>query len=172
QADSSLKFYPRPGMNTFYVGFNRTMPPFDNVDVRKAIAMGIDRDRLVKNFYPDGSEVATHFTPCAPLVNFGCEGDDWYGFHPTAAKELLTKANFDFTKTYPLSFRNVVRGYLPDAPVVATELQSQLKDNLGINVSLDLQDSPTFSKAGTTGQLPLFLYGWGADYPDITNFLD
>ena len=172
QADSSLKFYPRPGMNTFYIGFNRTMPPFDNVDVRKAIAMGIDRDRLVKNFYPDGSEVATHFTPCAPLVNFGCEGDDWYGFDATAAKDLLTKANFDFSKTYKLSFRNVVRGYLPDAPVVATELQTQLKENLGINVELDLQESGAFSKAVTAGTLPLFLYGWGADYPDITNFLD
>ncbi len=38
--------------------------------------MGIDRERIVDNFYPPGSEVATHFTPCA--IPNGCAGDQWY----------------------------------------------------------------------------------------------
>ena len=64
QGDSTLKFYPRAGLNTLFLGFNNTQKPFDDVRVRQAIAMGIDRDQIVKNFYPDGSTVADYFTPC------------------------------------------------------------------------------------------------------------
>ena len=173
KGDSTLQFLERPAMNVFYLGMNKSFKPWDNENVRKAIAMGIDRQRLVDNFYPDGSEVATHFTPCPPLVPFGCEGDDWYDFDAAAAKKLLTDEGFDFSKTYKLSFRPSVRPYLPDPPVIATEIQGQLRTNLGIETEIDLQDSPTFTGNVSTGKLDgLFLYGWGADYPDITNFLD
>jgi peptide/nickel transport system substrate-binding protein len=173
KGDSTLQFMARPPMNTMYIGMNRAVAPWDNENVRKAIAMGINRQQIVDNFYPEGSEVATHFTPCPPLVPFGCEGDDWYQFDAAAAKKLLTDANFDFSKTYPLSFRAAVRPYNPDPPVIATEIQSQLRDNLGIETSIDLQESGAFTKAVTAGEMTgLFVYGWGADYPDVTNFLD
>ena len=51
---------------------NNTFEPWDDVKVRQAIAMGIDRQRIVDNFYPPGSEVASHFTPCS--IPFGCDG--------------------------------------------------------------------------------------------------
>ena len=171
KANTDVKFYAREGLNTFYIGMNNTIEPWTDENVRKAIAMGIDRKRIVDNFYPEGSEVATHFTPCA--IPFGCEGEATWGFNAAAAKQLLTEANFDFSKTYKLSFRAAVRGYLPDPPQIATAIQAQLKDNLGINVSLDLQESGAFLDANAAGTLDgLFLLGWGADYPDPTNFLD
>jgi peptide/nickel transport system substrate-binding protein len=171
KAESSVTFYPREGLNTFFVGMNNTVAPWTDENVRKAIALGIDREQIVKNFYPEGSEVATHFTPCA--IPFGCEGEDTWGFDAAQGKSLLQAANFDFSKTYKLSFRSAVRGYLPDPPQIATEIQSQLKANLGINVSLDLQESAAFLDANAAGTLPgLWLLGWGADYPDPTNFLD
>ena len=87
QGDSSLKFYPRAGLNTLFLGFNNTQKPFDDVRVRQAIAMGIDRDQIVKNFFPAGSTVADYFTPCE--IPFACKGDKTWGFDPTAAKALL-----------------------------------------------------------------------------------
>jgi ABC-type oligopeptide transport system substrate-binding subunit len=87
KANSELKFYPREGMNTFYLGFNVNDKPWDNEKIRKAIAMGIDRDRIVKNYYPEGSQVADYFTPCS--VPFGCEGDKTWSFDLTQAKQLL-----------------------------------------------------------------------------------
>ena len=78
-------------MNTFYLGMNNTYKPWDNEKVRQAIAMGIDRQRIVDNFYPPGSVVAKYFTPCPPLVPFACEGDDGTTFDPTAAKALLAE---------------------------------------------------------------------------------
>ena len=159
-------------MNTFYLGFNNTIEPWDNEDVRKGIALGIDRDRIVQNFYPEGSEVATHFTPCS--VPFGCEGDVVARLRRGRGQgSSSSEAGFDFSKTYKLQFRAAVRGYLPDPPQIATEIQGQLKTNLGINTTLDLQESGAFLDANAAGTLDgIFMLGWGADYPDPTNFLD
>ena len=64
-----------------------------------------------------------------------------------------------------------MRGYLPQPPVVATDIQAQLAQ-VGIRVTLDLQESGRSSTTPTPGNLPFYLLGWGADYPDATNFLD
>ena len=171
EGDPSLALYPRAGLNVFYIGFNNTHAPFDNEKVRQAIAMGIDRERIVKNFYPTGSTVASHFTPCA--IEFGCEGDDWYAFDVAKARLLLAEAGFPDGFETTLSYRDVSRGYLNDANVVAQDLQQQLKNNLNIEIRIDLQESGTFLANADAGNLTgLHLLGWGADYPDATNFLD
>ena len=92
KANSDVTFYPREGTNTLFIGFNNTVEPWDDVNVRQAIAMGIDRQRIVDNFYPEGSEVATHFTPCS--IPFGCEGEATWDFDLAAAKALLAEAGF------------------------------------------------------------------------------
>ena len=171
EGDSSLQLQPRTGLNTFYVGFNNKFAPWDNETVRQAVAMGLDRNRIVDNFYPPGSQVASHFTPCE--IPNGCAGPEWYEFDAAAAKQMLTDAGFDFDQTYKIHYRAAVRGYLPDPPVIATEIQTQLQTNLGIKVELDLQDDTTYLDNADEGLLDgLHLLGWGADYPDQTNFLD
>ena len=70
-ADSTLSLKPREGLNILYLGMNNAFKPFDDVRVRKAIALAVDRQRLVDTFYPGGSVVATHFTPCS--IEFACE---------------------------------------------------------------------------------------------------
>lgn len=170
-ADSNLKLYPREGMNTFYIGMNNTFKPFDNEKVRQAIAQGIDRQRIVDNFYPPGSSVAEYFTPCS--IPFACEGDKSWDFDPTAAKALLADAGFPDGFETTLSYRDAVRPYLPDPPTIAQEVASQLETNLGIKVKLDPQESVTFLDNNAAGTIPgLFLLGWGADFPDASNFLD
>jgi peptide/nickel transport system substrate-binding protein len=57
--------------------------------------------------------------------------------------------------------------------VVAVEIQTQLQENLGINAEVVVMESGEFIAASTNGQLDgLYLLGWGADYPHVTNFLD
>lgn len=171
-----LALEERPGLNTFYLGMNNTYPPFDNEKVRQAIAQGIDREELVNTFYPPGSEVATHFTPCA--LPFGCEGEDWYEFDAEAARALLEEglAEADMTLaefTPQLHYRDVVRGYLPEPNIVVQAIQAQLNTNLGIQATIDLQESGTFIGNSNAGVLEgIHLLGWGADYPEVTNFLD
>ena len=79
-------------LNTLYIGMNHDDAPWSDPLVRQAIAVGIDRQRLVENFFEAGSELATHFTPCA--LQFGCTGEDWPDFNADTAKDLLSQAGF------------------------------------------------------------------------------
>jgi ABC-type transport system substrate-binding protein len=171
EGDPSLQLITRDALNTFYVGFTNTYEPWDDVRVRQAIAMGIDRQRIVDQFYPPGSETASHFTPCA--IPLGCEGDEWYEFDVEAAQALLADAGLPNGFSTVLNYRDVVRGYLPDPNVVAQDIQAQLKANLNIDITIEVQESGTFLDNSGDGLLTgLYLLGWGADYPDPTNFLD
>jgi len=168
--DSSLALYDREGLNILYFGFNNTFAPFDNEQVRQAIAMGIDRQRIVDSFYPPGSEVASHFTPCS--IPFACEGDEWYEYDPDAARDLLAEAGYPDGFETTISLRDIVRSYLPGPQQVAADLQDQLAD-LGITATIDVQESTAFIDNANAGALEgIHLLGWGADYPDATNFLD
>jgi peptide/nickel transport system substrate-binding protein len=171
QGNADLKFYQREGLSTLYLGYNNTKQPWDNVKVRQAIAEAIDYKALVDNFYPPGSTPADHFTPCA--IPFGCEGDAWYTYNPTDAKKLLTDAGFPNGFKTTISFRTAVRGYLPDPPAIATAIAADLKKNLNITATLDVQESGTMLTNAANGNFTgLYLLGWGADFPDATNFLD
>jgi peptide/nickel transport system substrate-binding protein len=180
KSDSSLKLYPRAGLNVFYLGmnnnpkvdgFDNSKNPFANEKVRQAIAMGIDRQRIVTNFYPEGSTVADYFTPCE--ISYGCVGDKWYDFNASAAKQLLSDAGYPNGFTTTISLRDVVRSYLPDPTSVAQEIQTQLKNNLNINATIDVQESGAFLDNASAGKLTgLHMLGWGADYPDQTDFVD
>jgi ABC-type transport system substrate-binding protein len=174
-ADPNLQVIPREGLNIFYVGMNNTYPPFDNQKVRQAIAQGIDRERIVNTFYPDGSNVAQYFTPCS--IAFACEGDPWYEFDVDAAQALLAEglaeAGLEEMPEVDISLRVVDRVYLPFPEQVAVDIQDQLATNLGITANIDVQESGTFIDNADSGLLSgLHLLGWGADYPDPTNFLD
>lgn len=179
--DPNLQIFKREALNVLYLGFNNTVPPFDNEKVRQAIAMGIDRQRIVDNFYPPGSSAATHFAPCS--IVGACEGQDWYSFDKTKAQALLAEglkeevaagtlkeAKFPAMK---IDYRNVNRAYLPNPPQVAAEFQAQLKANLGIDAAPEELESGTMVHNFNTGALQgFFLFGWLQDYPDMTDWVD
>ncbi len=169
--DSNLQLVKQDNPNVLYIGFTNTFAPFDDVRVRQAIAMGIDRQRIVDNFYPEGSEVADYFTPCS--IPNGCEGDPWYQFDPEAARALLAEAGFPDGFTTTLSYRAASRPYILEPARVAVEVQTQLQENLGITAEINEMESGEFIDQSTSGLLDgIFLLGWGADYPHVTNFLD
>lgn len=170
EANSSLQLIPRDPLNVFYLGFNRDKPPFDNEKVRQAIGYAIDRDRIVKNFYPSaGSQAATQFLP--PDIFGYTEGFTDFTYDPEKAKSLLAEAGFADGFETTLSLRDVSRGYLAQPQPVAVDLQAQLAE-VGIKVTIDVQESTTFLDNADAGNLSMHMLGWGADYPDATNFLD
>jgi peptide/nickel transport system substrate-binding protein len=174
ESNPDLALFPRSGTNVFYLGLNNTIAPFDNVLVRQAIAYAIDKQRIVDNFYPPGSSVATQFMPPS-LFGFTPEVEP-FPYDPEKAIALLDEAglvpNADGVRAeLPLNYRDVVRGYLPSPGVVAADLQTQLAE-VGIKLNIEVMESGAFLDAAAAGQLPIFLLGWGADYPDPTNFLD
>lgn len=170
RTDPNLVLYDRPGMNIFYIGFNNTFEPLNDVRVRRALAMGIDRQRIVDNFYPAGTLVATQFMP--PTI-FGYTPEvTWYDFDPEAARALLAEAGYAEGFTIDLYYRDVFRSYLPEPGRVAEDIQAQLAENLNVTANITVMESGAFIDAADLGQLPVHLLGWNADYPDATNFLD
>jgi ABC-type transport system substrate-binding protein len=87
------------------------------------------------------------------------------------AKKLMKDSGVTLPIKVSLSYRDVVRGYLPQPGVVAQDLQAQLKE-IGIELDIKVMESGAFLDAAAAGKLELFMLGWGADYPDATNFLD
>jgi ABC-type transport system substrate-binding protein len=131
--------------------------------------MGVNRQQIVDNFYPPGSEVATHFTPCS--IENACNGEDWFEFDADAARQLLADAGaegFDVT----IYYRDVFRVYLPEPGAVANEIAQQLSDNLGVNATVQVVESGEFIDVSGDGDYGMYLLGWGADYPHVSNFLD
>jgi ABC-type transport system substrate-binding protein len=171
QADVTMQAVPRADLNVFYIGFTNTFAPFDNPKVRQAIAMGIDRARIIGAFYPAGSEVATHFSPCS--IPLGCTGDPWYEFDPSAARQLLAAAGFPDGFATRIQYRDLIRPYLPDPTGVATEIQQQLKANLNITAELEVMPDDTFLDTVDNGGADgMHLLGRVASIPEVSSLLD
>jgi ABC-type transport system substrate-binding protein len=168
-ANPALQLFDRPPLNIFYVGMNRDLAPFDNQNVRLAIAHAIDKNRIVDNFYPPASVVANQFMP--PDIFGWTEGFEDTPYDPEMARQLLADSGLELPLEITLNYRDVVRGYLPQPGVVAQDIQAQLAD-VGINVTIEVMESGSFLDASDAGDLGFYLLGWGADYPDATNFLD
>ena len=167
--DPNLQLFEREGLNIFYVGMNNMIAPWDNLNLRQAVAYAIDKQRIVDNFYPPGSTVANQFMPSAI---FGyTEGLEPLPYDPEMARQLLADSGLTLPIEVTLNYRDVVRGYLPQPGIVAQDIQAQLAE-VGINVTIEVMESGTFLDASDAGELGFYLLGWGADYPDATNFLD
>ena len=168
EGNPDLLLVPREPLNVFYVGFNVDMEPFNDPVVREAIALGIDRQRLVDNFYPGGSQAASQFLP--PGIPGFDESFSDFTYDPEAATAMIAEAYPDGLDVN-LSYREEARGYLPQPTPIATDIQAQLGE-IGINITLDLQESTTLIDNVNNAALPFYLLGWGADYPDPSNFFD
>lgn len=168
-ADSSLALFTRPGFNTFYLNFNNRYAPVSDVRVRQAIAMALDRQRIVDLFYPTGSTLATHVPPC--VIDGACEGDAWYAQDLIAARALLAEAGYPDGIDLTLSLRETPRAYLPDPVAVATDIQAQLA-TVGIRVTLDVQEAGGYIGKLLSGELRGASFSAALpDYPEAWNSL-
>jgi len=123
----------------------------------------------VDNFYPKGSTVATQFLPAA--IPGYAKGFTDFTYDQAKAKQLLQESGVPLPISATLSYRDVARGYLAQPAPVAQDIQAQLAA-IGINITLDQQESTTFIDNANKGKLPFYMLGWGADFPDATNFFD
>ena len=168
-ADSSLALLTRPGFNTFYLNFNNRYAPVSDVRVRQAIALALDRRRILDLFYPSGSTLATHVPPC--VIEGACVGDAWYAQDLVAARALLVEAGYPDGLDLTLSLRETPRAYLPDPVAVATDIQAQLSA-VGINVVIDVQESGGYIGKLLSGELRGASFSAALpDYPEAWNSL-
>lgn len=155
-----------PILGIFYFGFNTKKPPFDDVRVRKAVSMSIDRSQITK-LLAGGQEPLTGWVPAGM---FGYEKNAGLEFNPSKAKKMLEEAGIKDLKTLPkvqISFNTN-----EDHQRVAENVQAQLKKNLGLTIELANEEWKTYLKSVQTDPAGIFRLGWLADYPDPDNFLN
>ncbi len=171
EGNTELAAQTREGLNTMYLGFNNKFAPFDRVQVRRAIALGLDREALLAAAFTSGTTVASHLTPCA--VPNGCAGTTWWEQDILAAKDLLATVGFADGFTTTIQYGVEPRDYLPNPEALAIELQGQLRDNLGITATLEVMPFADLVAQADAGTLDgIHLLGARGRFPDARMFLD
>jgi len=153
---------------SYYYEFNIQKPPFNDVRVRKAFSMAVDRNELVEKVTMSGEMPATGFTP--PTEGF--TPTKGIGEDVEQAKKLLADAGYPGGKNFP----KVTILYNTSArhKSIAEYFQQRWEQNLGVKVELFNQEFATYlqtRKDGKMGGFDLARAGWIADYADPNTFL-
>jgi peptide/nickel transport system substrate-binding protein len=170
--DSRLKVIKRPAFNVAYVTIHQGPgSPMNDIKVRQAVAYGLDRATVVRQFYFGTGRVANEFQP--PSLFGWTNKVAKYPYNPTKAKQLLNSSSchvpckIDFW--YPTG---VSRPYMPD-PKRNFEAFAASLNNSGFQVTAHSAPwRPTYVpkvNEGSAGDLNLI--GWTGDYGDPDNFL-
>jgi peptide/nickel transport system substrate-binding protein len=167
-----LTLHETPSNSITYLAMNNDHPPFDDVRVRRAANLAINKEPIVKLAY-QGLAIAAN-GPLPPTQWGYHKVRQPYGYDPAEARRLLGLAqadgHFDPQKTYTLYVPSTPRPYLFDPERVARVLQANLAD-VGIKTTLVLQPYLAHEKSIENGEHDLCLYGWVGDNGDPDNFL-
>lgn len=128
-------YHSFPYLGTYFFRFNTTKKPFDDPRVRRALALAIDKPRLVAKFLHAGETVADHLVPDGTANYQPVAG---LGYDPALARRLLAEAGFPDGRGFPRFH------YLFDASAggggiheqLAVELQHAWQELLGIHADL------------------------------------
>jgi oligopeptide transport system substrate-binding protein len=177
KADSTksaeLTFVPKT--RTTWVGYNFTKGPFAGTagkPLRQAFSLAIDRDKLAQAACSKG-------LTCVPatggLISKGLKGylsdgaDPSSKFDAANAKTLLKQGDPDGTKTKGLTYTFNTGAF---NQAVAENLQSQWKDNLGLQVDIKAGDRKAFFDSRTKLNEIVFRHSWQADYDHPQDWFD
>ena len=160
------------GMNVCYLSMQTEKPPLDNLKVRQAIALAIDKPELIQVGYSGHAEPAKSMVPPTMWGYHGNLVDR--PFDPAAARTLLAEASqesgFSLPLKLSLAIPNQARTYMPRPIEMADFLKDALAD-VGIEVSVVGRDVNQHFEALMAGQHELGLAGWNSDNADPDNFL-
>ncbi|MGE5595963.1 MAG: peptide ABC transporter substrate-binding protein [Hyphomicrobiales bacterium] len=162
----SKEYHPVPNMATSYIQMNTKKAPFDDPKVRQAFAMAIDREQINEVLFYGAYRVADGFLP--PEMPGYTESVHSYQYDPAKAKQLLSESKYaNNMPRITLSYG----GSAGDSPDVLVAMQQFWKDNLGVDVQLQVLDPAAYLREQRQGQFQMSADGWSADYPDPENFL-
>jgi oligopeptide transport system substrate-binding protein len=162
-----------PRLCTYYYGFNTKAKIVDDVRVRHALSMAVDRESLIKNVTKGNQE------PAQWLARPGLNAAPTMKTHPNLGiKYDLTKAKAELdaylTEKNTTADKLDITLMFPTSSAhqkIAEFVQQQWKDNLGINVKLTNQEFRVFLKTTQSRDTPqIWRSGWCLDYPDANNF--
>ncbi len=160
-------FHASPFLGVYFLRFNVTRPPFDDVRVRQALALTVDNAAIVRRITRAGELPAEGFVP--PGLE-GYQPVPGLGYDPERARALLAEAGFPGGRGFPLSVYLYSEGELNEA--IAVELQSAWRRELGINIQLARQEWKVYLNSLSSLDYGIARSSWVGDYPDANTFLD
>lgn len=162
-----------PKLCTYYYEFNQTKAPFDDVRVRRALSLVLDRDTIVDKILGQGQKVAYQFTPEAinGIKNYTPEWKSWdKDKRIEEAKKLLNEAGY--SESNPLKFE-LLYNTNEQHKTLAVAAASFWKDALGfVDVTLANQEWKTYLDTRRTQKYQVSRGGWCADYNEASSFLN
>lgn len=160
----------RPPFNIFYVGFTQSNnPKLQDLKVRTALAMAINRDQLVKSQLPEGAKVATQFIPDT-VVGYN-KSLQAIPYDTAKAKAMLAEAGAsDLTINFYWP-SEVTRPYMPNPRDIFGAISADLE---AAGVKLNVTTKPWnggYLDDVDAGKADMFLLGWTGDYNSPDNFI-
>ena len=160
-------FHVAPMLTVYFYRFNVNVPPLNDVRVRKAIAMAVDRQEIVEEVTRGGQ------TPAFTIVPPGIAGyKSAEGFAPDVdeARRLLAEAGYPGGRGMPKI--TVLYNTSESHRDIAEVLQQQLRNSLNIPIALENMEWGSYLDKVTRQDYQVARAGWIADYPDPNTFLD
>ncbi len=167
-ANPSLKLLQQEGLNVGYLALNATRKPFDDVRVRRAVNMAIDKAAIIAAVYQGAGVVAKNPVP-PTLWSYNDTIKD-YPYDPAQARTLLAEAGHAQGFEADLWYMPVSRPYNPNAKRVAEMIEADLA-KIGVRVKLMTDEWSRYRARLQAGEHTMALYGWTGDNGDPDNFL-
>lgn len=160
-------FIAAPYMSVYYYELNTKRPPLDDVRVRKALSMAINREQIVREVTKGGQ------TPAYSLVPPGI-----VGYTPPKgnqgsieeAKRLLAEAGYPGGRGIPKF--TILYNTSESHRSIAEVIQQQWQNNLNVKADLQNMEWGSFLDKRQQHRFDVARAGWIADYPDPNTFLD
>lgn len=156
-----------PYLGTYFYRVNCTRPPFDDRRVRRAFALAVDREDLVRNVVRAGRMPAYCFTP-PNTAGYTCASRIEYS--PAEARRLLAEAGYPDGRGLPMV--EILFNTSESHKQVAEALQAMWKEHLNANVTLLNQEWKVYLDSMNQLNYQLARSGWIGDFVDPINFLE
>jgi ABC-type transport system substrate-binding protein len=149
------------GLNTYYLGMNCSRPPFDNLNLRKAISYAIDTEKILNTIYEQRGRPAAG--PLPDLLRTWVIKNH-HEYNPQKARAIILKEGMEGAT---LHFYITADQEVVD---IAEVIQSYIRA-AGIKVEIKQLEWSAYKEAVNRGEPDMFYLSWWADYPDPENFL-
>ena len=167
QAMENSPYVQAPYLGTYFFLINTTRPPVNDVRVRKALSMSIDRQKLNDTVLQKSNVPAYSITPPGTL---GYQPPKLFDYDPGQARQLLADAGFPDGQGWP--GLELIYNTSESHRKIAVALQQMWKDVLNIQVTISNQEWKVYLDSVTQMEFDIARRGWIGDYVDPNNFLD
>lgn len=175
-SDLNALYKAWPQFTISYLAFNTNLPPFDDVNVRRALGLSIDRTKIAEVTFSNMLAPATGIL--VPGLPGFTEGDKTLPFDPGAARSALEASKYAVKGGQlvgpdgPLPMIITEVGGGAEARIDTQAFLEQWRIELGLDVEIRQTDFATFLSEQDAGLLQMFNAGWIMDYPDPEDILD